>query len=130
MREPERSAGPRPIRRSLFIGVNAVDYSGYPDCRPAFLSAFEALAATATRAGVEGGRFAVHAPLLGMSKGDIVRRALALGVDLSRTLSCYDPGPEGEPCRTCDACLLRARGFAEAGIPDPALALLPRRGAG
>ena len=116
--------------RDLFLGVNAVDYSGYPDCRPAFLSASEALAATATRAGAEGDRFAVHAPLLGMSKGDIVRRALALGVDLSRTFSCYDPGPEGEPCRTCDACLLRARGFAEAGVPDPALALLPRRGAG
>lgn len=116
--------------RDLFLGVNAVDYSGYPDCRPAFLSAFEALAAAGTRAGAEGGRFTVHAPLLRMSKGDIVRRGLALGVDLSRTLSCYDPGAEGEPCRTCDACLLRARGFGEAGIPDPALALLPRRGAG
>jgi 7-cyano-7-deazaguanine synthase len=110
--------------------VNAVDYSGYPDCRPAFLSAFENLAAVATRAGAEGARFTVHAPLLQRSKGDIVRRALTLGVDLSRTLSCYDPGPDGEPCRGCDACLLRARGFAEAGIPDPALALLPRRGAG
>jgi 7-cyano-7-deazaguanine synthase len=116
--------------RDLFLGVNAVDYSGYPDCRPAFLSAFEALAAEATRAGAEGARFTVHAPLLRSSKGDIVRRGLALGVDLSRTLSCYDPGPDGEPCRACDACLLRARGFAEAGIPDPALALLPRRGAG
>ncbi|HEX5045012.1 MAG TPA: 7-cyano-7-deazaguanine synthase QueC [Candidatus Polarisedimenticolaceae bacterium] len=116
--------------RDLFLGVNAVDYSGYPDCRPAFLSAFEALAAEATRAGAEGARFTVHAPLLQSSKGDIVRRGLALGVDLSRTLSCYDPGPDGEPCRACDACLLRARGFAEAGIPDPALALLPRRGAG
>jgi len=116
--------------RDLFLGVNAVDYSGYPDCRPAFLAAFEALAAQATRVGAEGGRFTVHAPLLRRTKGDIVRRALELGVDLSRTLSCYDPGPDGEPCRACDACLLRARGFAEAGIPDPALALLPRRGAG
>jgi 7-cyano-7-deazaguanine synthase len=110
--------------------VNAVDYSGYPDCRPGFLSAFEGLAAQATRAGAEGERFTVHAPLLRRTKGEIVRRALELGVDLSRTLSCYDPGPDGEPCRACDACLLRARGFAEAGIPDPALALLPRRGAG
>jgi len=116
--------------RDLFLGVNAVDYSGYPDCRPAFLAAFEDLAAVATRAGAEGARFAVHAPLLRMSKADIVRRGLALGVDLSRTLSCYDPGPDGEPCRACDACLLRARGFAEAGVPDPALALPGRRGAG
>jgi 7-cyano-7-deazaguanine synthase len=116
--------------RDLFLGVNAVDYSGYPDCRPAFLSAFEALAAAATRAGAEGARFRVHAPLLHRSKADIVRRAVELRVDLSRTLSCYDPAADGEPCRACDACLLRARGFEEAGIPDPALALLPPRGAG
>lgn len=112
--------------RDLFLGVNAVDYSGYPDCRPEFLSAFEALAAKGTR----GGRFRVHAPLLHRSKADIVRRAFELGVDLARTISCYDPAAHGVPCGGCDACLLRARGFAEAGFPDPALSLLPPGGAG
>jgi 7-cyano-7-deazaguanine synthase len=116
--------------RDLFVGVNAVDFSGYPDCRPEFLRAFERLAAVATRAGVEGEPFRVHAPLLELSKADIVRRALRLGVDLSRTVSCYDPAPDGTPCDACDACALRARGFAEAGIPDPARALPPRQGAG
>jgi 7-cyano-7-deazaguanine synthase len=108
--------------RDLFVGVNALDYSGYPDCRPEFLEAFERLANVATKAGVEsdGPAFRVHAPLLEMTKGDIVRRAVELGVDLSRTTSCYDPGPDGAPCDACDACLLRAKGFAEAGIPDPA----------
>jgi 7-cyano-7-deazaguanine synthase len=116
--------------RDLFLGVNALDYSGYPDCRPGFLRAFERLANLATKAGVESAEpaFRVHAPLLEMSKGDIVRRALALGVDPSRTTSCYDPADDGTPCGGCDACVLRARGFADAGVPDPALAPAePRR---
>lgn len=104
----------------LFIGANAVDYSGYPDCRPEFLAAFERLANVATRDGVEGRRFRVHAPLIDASKGEIVRRALALGVDVGLTVSCYDPAPDGRPCARCDACRLRARGFAEAGVADPA----------
>ena len=105
----------------LFIGVNAVDYSGYPDCRPEFLDAFEKLAGLATRAGVEGGRFRIHAPLLEWSKGRIVRAALEVGLDPAMTLSCYDPGRSGRPCGRCDACILRARGFREAGLADPAL---------
>ncbi len=111
--------------RDIFLGANAVDYGGYPDCRPAFLEAFERLAAAGTRAGVEGSAFRVHAPLLRMTKGQIVLKAIELGVDLSLTLSCYEPAPDGTPCRTCDSCTLRARGFAEAGVEDPAL-----RGAG
>ncbi len=107
--------------RDLFLGVNAVDYSGYPDCRPAFLDAFEALAASATRAGAAGERFRVHAPLLRMSKKEIVLRATDLGVPVGRTISCYDPGPGGLPCRRCEACVLRARGFREAGLADPAV---------
>ena len=107
--------------RDLFLGVNAIDYSGYPDCRPAFLAAFEALAAAATKAGSEGAAFRVRAPLLGMSKREIVLEAVGLGVPIARTISCYDPSPEGRPCLRCDACSLRARGFREAGIPDPAL---------
>lgn len=108
--------------RDLFVGVNALDYSGYPDCRPDFLRAFEALASVATKAGVESGEpFRIHAPLLELTKADIVRKAVALGVDLSRTLSCYDPGVGGAPCGACDACMLRAKGFAEAGVSDPAL---------
>jgi 7-cyano-7-deazaguanine synthase len=106
--------------QDLFIGVNAVDYSGYPDCRPAFLEAFESLARVSTRAGVEGRGVRVHAPLLKLSKAEIVRRAVELGVDLSRTVSCYDPSPEGTACGQCDACRLRARGFKEAGLKDPA----------
>jgi len=105
----------------LFLGANAVDYSGYPDCRPAFLEAFERLAEHGTRQGVEGGRFRVHAPLLELSKAEIVREALRLGVDVGSTVSCYDPGPSGQACRECDACVLRARGFREAGVADPAL---------
>jgi 7-cyano-7-deazaguanine synthase len=107
--------------RDLVIGVNALDYSGYPDCRPAFVRAFEALAAVATRAGVEGARFRVHTPLIEMSKADIIRRGVALGLDYALTHSCYDPGPSGRPCGRCDSCVLRARGFREAGVPDPLL---------
>ena len=108
--------------QDLFIGANAVDYSGYPDCRPEFLTAFEALANVATKAGVEGRGFRIHAPLLSATKGEIVRRALELGVDPGLTLSCYDPGDDGAPCRTCDACRLRERGFREAGVADPGTA--------
>jgi 7-cyano-7-deazaguanine synthase len=107
--------------RDLVIGVNALDYSGYPDCRPAFVHAFEALAAVATRAGVEGARFRVHTPLITMSKADIIRRGVALGLDYALTHSCYDPGPSGRPCGHCDSCVLRARGFREAGVTDPLL---------
>jgi 7-cyano-7-deazaguanine synthase len=108
--------------RDLVIGVNALDYSGYPDCRPEFIEAFERLAALATRAGVEGARFHVHTPLIALSKADIIRRGLALGLDYGLTHSCYDPSPGGAPCGRCDSCRLRAKGFAEAGVPDPALA--------
>jgi 7-cyano-7-deazaguanine synthase len=105
----------------LVIGVNALDYSGYPDCRPAFIAAFEHLAILATREGVEGARFRVHTPLIHLSKADIIRRGLALGVDYGLTHSCYDPVANGAPCGRCDSCLLRARGFREAGVPDPLL---------
>jgi 7-cyano-7-deazaguanine synthase len=106
----------------IFIGVNAVDYSGYPDCRPEFIRAFEALAHLGTRAGVEGGvRFKVHAPLIAMSKEAIIRRGMALGVDYSLTRSCYAPDGEGRPCGECDSCRIRQKGFADAGVPDPAL---------
>jgi len=104
----------------LFLGANAVDYSGYPDCRPAFLEAFAALANVATVAGAEhGARFRVHAPLLELSKAEIIRRGVALGVDYGLTHSCYDPTPEGLACGDCDSCTLRRRGFIEAGIEDP-----------
>jgi 7-cyano-7-deazaguanine synthase len=103
----------------IFIGVNAVDYSGYPDCRGEFIAAFETLANLATKAGVEGtGRFRIHTPLIDLTKAEIIRRGLELGVDYSLTLSCYDPDPTGDPCGHCDACLLRAKGFAEAGVVD------------
>jgi 7-cyano-7-deazaguanine synthase len=105
--------------RDLFVGVNALDFSGYPDCRPEFIAAFEALANRATKAGVEGEGFAVHAPLLAMTKADIAREAQRLGLDAALSHSCYDPAPDGSHCGHCDACLLRARGFAEAGIADP-----------
>jgi 7-cyano-7-deazaguanine synthase len=105
--------------RDLFIGVNALDYSGYPDCRPEFITAFESLAAVATRAGVEGARFHIHTPLITLSKAEIIRRGLALGLDYRLTHSCYDPGPAGQPCGHCDSCVLRAKGFAEAGARDP-----------
>lgn len=103
----------------LFIGVNAVDYSGYPDCRPEFIRAFEALANVATKAGVQGTRFTVHAPLSGMTKADIIREGMRLGVDYGLTHSCYDPSPDGKVCGRCDSCLLRRRGFEQAGVPDP-----------
>lgn len=103
----------------LFVGVNALDYSGYPDCRPAFVEAFEALANQATKAGVEGNGFTIHAPLLHMTKADIAREAARLGLDASISHSCYDPAPDGGACGLCDACRLRAKGFEEAGLPDP-----------
>ncbi len=107
----------------LFIGVNAVDYSGYPDCRPEFIQAFESLANLATQAGVEGqGRFQIHTPLIQLTKAQIIRRGVELGVDFGLTHSCYDPTPAGRPCGACDSCILRAKGFAEAGLSDPALA--------
>jgi 7-cyano-7-deazaguanine synthase len=105
----------------LVVGVNALDYSGYPDCRPEFIRAFEALAGVATRAGVEGARFRVHTPLIQLSKADIVRRGVALGLDYGLTHSCYDPAPSGRPCGHCDSCVLRAKGFAAAGVADPLL---------
>jgi 7-cyano-7-deazaguanine synthase len=105
--------------RDLFIGVNALDYSGYPDCRPEFISAFEKLANVATKAGVEGGGFRLHAPLQAMTKADIAREAARLGLDAGVSHSCYDPTADGRHCGLCDACRLRAKGFAEAGLPDP-----------
>ncbi|EXJ15299.1 7-cyano-7-deazaguanine synthase QueC [Imhoffiella purpurea] len=107
----------------LFIGVNALDYSGYPDCRPEYIDAFERMANLATAAGVEGRQhFHVHAPLIELSKADIIRRGLRLGVDYGLTSSCYDPGEDGRPCGACDSCSLRAKGFAEARLRDPLLA--------
>jgi 7-cyano-7-deazaguanine synthase len=105
--------------RDLFVGVNALDYSGYPDCRPAFIEEFERLARLATKAGDEGESFTVHAPLLRMTKADIAREAARLGLDAGLSHSCYDPGEDGAACGLCDACRLRARGFEEAGLPDP-----------
>ncbi len=105
--------------RNIFIGVNALDYSGYPDCRPAFIEAFEAMANLATKAGVEGDRFTVHAPLLNMSKADIALEAARLGLDAGQSWSCYDPTPDQLHCGLCDSCRLRAKGFAEAGLADP-----------
>ena len=106
--------------RDLVIGVNAVDYGGYPDCRPTFLRAFETLASFATKAGADGDAWRIHAPLLQLSKADIVRRAVAWGVPYASTISCYDPGSSGTPCGACDACQIRARGFREAGVEDNA----------
>jgi len=103
----------------IFCGVNAVDYSGYPDCRPEFIAAFAALANLATKAGVEGAGIRVHAPLMRMGKDAIVREGLRLGVDFAQTVSCYQADPSGAACRRCDACLLRAEGFRKAGVPDP-----------
>jgi 7-cyano-7-deazaguanine synthase len=105
--------------RDIFIGVNALDYSGYPDCRPEFIAEYEKVANLATKAGVEGERFTIHAPLQNMSKADIAREAARLGLEAALSHSCYDPLPDGRHCGQCDACRLRAKGFAEAGIPDP-----------
>ncbi|HEY4292238.1 7-cyano-7-deazaguanine synthase QueC [Luteibacter sp.] len=103
----------------IFCGVNAVDYSGYPDCRPAFIEAFQTLANVATKAGVEGAGIHIHAPLMQMGKGDIVREGMRLGVDFAATVSCYQADADGRACGHCDACRLRAEGFAKAGVPDP-----------
>ena len=103
----------------IFFGVNAIDYSGYPDCRPEFIEAFENLANVGTKAGVEGQRFHIHTPLIKLSKAQIIRKAVDLGVDLSLTHSCYDPTAEGLACGECDSCLLRLKGFREAGLKDP-----------
>jgi 7-cyano-7-deazaguanine synthase len=103
----------------IVAGMNAVDYSGYPDCRPEFVHAFESLAGLATRAGVEGARFTVHTPLMALDKAGIVRLGTSLGVDFTLTHSCYDPSPDGAACGRCDACRLRRKGFREAGVPDP-----------
>ena len=106
---------------AIVLGVNALDYSGYPDCRPEYLEAFERLASLATRAGVEGRRLQLRAPLLHISKAEIIRQGVTLGLNYGITHSCYDPDPSGSPCQRCDSCRLRARGFAEAGIADPVL---------
>lgn len=105
--------------RDLFIGVNAVDYSGYPDCRPAFIQSFEQTANLATRAGIEGRPFTIHAPLIAMSKGEIIREGLRLGIDYADTVSCYQADESGRACGRCDACRLRAAGFEQAGVADP-----------
>ena len=105
--------------RDIFIGVNALDYSGYPDCRPEFVAGFERLANLATKAGVEGDGFTIHAPLLDLTKADIAREAQRLGIDAGLSHSCYDPLPDGTHCGKCDACRLRSKGFAEAGVADP-----------
>jgi 7-cyano-7-deazaguanine synthase len=104
----------------IFIGVNALDYSGYPDCRPEYIEAYQRMANLATRAGVEGTQhLTIHTPLLHLTKAEIIQRGLELGVDYSLTSSCYDPSTEGRPCGACDSCLLRRKGFEEAGVPDP-----------
>jgi 7-cyano-7-deazaguanine synthase len=105
--------------RDIYIGVNALDYSGYPDCRPEFVEGFEQLANVATKAGVEGNGFTIHAPLLHLTKADIAREAERLGLDVAISHSCYDPSPDGQACGQCDACRLRAKGFADAGLKDP-----------
>lgn len=110
----------------LFIGVNAVDYSGYPDCRPEYIAAFQHMANLATKSGVEGTvKWQIHSPLINLSKAEIIRRGLELGVDYGLTHSCYDPDPQGRPCGHCDSCQLRLKGFADAGLTDPALSAAP-----
>jgi 7-cyano-7-deazaguanine synthase len=103
----------------IFIGVNAVDYSGYPDCRPEYISAFQTMANLATRAGVEGTKITIHTPLIRMTKAEIIRTGTQLGLDYGLTHSCYDPAPDGGACGACDSCVLRRKGFSEAGVPDP-----------
>ena len=105
--------------QDIFIGVNALDYSGYPDCRPEFIRAFEAMANLATKAGVEGARLSIHAPLISLTKAQIISKGIELGCDYSITHSCYDPAPGGRACGSCDSCVLRKKGFAEAGVKDP-----------
>ena len=105
----------------IFIGVNAIDFSGYPDCRPEFIESFQTMANLATKAGVEGKGITIHAPLMHMTKGEIIKKGISLGVDYAMTRSCYNPGKDGLPCGECDSCLLRKKGFEEAGIPDPLL---------
>ncbi|OPY79204.1 MAG: 7-cyano-7-deazaguanine synthase [Syntrophorhabdus sp. PtaU1.Bin058] len=105
----------------IFIGVNALDYSGYPDCRPEYIQAFEKMANLATKAGVEGKHFTIHTPLINMTKAEIIKKGHELGVDFSITSTCYDPSPDGRPCGQCDACILRQKGFAEGGLKDPLL---------
>jgi len=107
--------------RDIFIGINALDYSGYPDCRPEYIEAFGKMANLATKAGVNGALFAIHAPLINMTKAEIIRKGRELGVDFSMTSTCYDPLPDGRPCGQCDACILRQKGFAESGLEDPLL---------
>ena len=107
--------------QDIFIGVNALDYSGYPDCRPEFIEAFENVARVGTKAGAHGTQFRIRAPLISMSKAEIIRRGLSMGLDYGLTHSCYDPLPQGAPCGRCDSCVLRARGFQEAGVEDPLL---------
>jgi 7-cyano-7-deazaguanine synthase len=109
------------VANDIFVGVNAVDYSGYPDCRPEFIAAFQSLARLATKTGVEGAPITIHAPLIHLTKKDIIRRGLELGVDYGLTHSCYDPDPQGRPCRRCDSCVIRMGAFAELGMNDPAL---------
>jgi 7-cyano-7-deazaguanine synthase len=115
--------------KDIFLGVNALDYSGYPDCRPEYIAAFQRLAMLATKAGVEGTDFKIHTPLIALTKAQIVRRGMELGIDYSLTASCYDPSPEGAACGTCDACLLRLKGFAEVGLRDPIRYAGPARAA-
>ena len=104
----------------IYIGVNALDYSGYPDCRPEYIRAFETMANLATKSGSQGNRLIIHAPLITWTKSQIIKKGIELGVDYSKTLSCYDPDPQGNPCKHCDSCLLRARGFEQNSMPDPA----------
>ncbi|MFM8187915.1 MAG: 7-cyano-7-deazaguanine synthase QueC [Pirellula sp.] len=106
--------------QDIYIGVNALDYSGYPDCRPEYIRAFETMANLATKSGVQGNRLIIHAPLITWTKSQIIRKGIELGVDYSKTLSCYDPDSEGNPCKHCDSCLLRARGFEQNAMSDPA----------
>jgi 7-cyano-7-deazaguanine synthase len=107
--------------QDIFIGVNALDYSGYPDCRPEYIAAFEAMANLATKAAIQGGKVSIHAPLIALTKAEIIRKGVGLGVDYAITHSCYDPSADGRACGECDSCLLRKKGFAEAGVKDPTL---------